>query len=89
MAISKKRLPTFKPSEECSGTSSTQLHSAPPSRSYSPMLPPVETIGLETQHRHTSKTLIEKKAKKTTIKSNTNVEKKGLKSDMVGQKSFN
>ena len=84
MAIYRKRLPTFKPSEECFGTSSMQSHSAPSSRSSSPILPPKEPIGLETRQHPTSKTLKEKKAKKT-----TNVEEKILEFDKVGQKSSN
>ena len=51
MAISRKRLPSFKLSEECCCTSSMQSHSAPSSRSSSQILPPTETIGLETQQR--------------------------------------
>ena len=89
MAISMKRLPTYKPSEECCGTSSIHSHSAPSSRSFSPILPLTETIGLETQQHPSSKTLNEKKAKKTSVICNTNVEKKGLEFDKVGHKSFN
>ena len=42
------------------------------SLSSSPILPLKETIGLEAQQRTTSKTLNEKKATKTSVKSSTN-----------------
>ena len=76
MAISTKWLPTFKPSEQCCGTSSIQSHSATSSRSSSPTLPLPETTGLETQQRPTSKTSNVKKTNMTCVKGSTNVEKK-------------
>ena len=48
-----------------------------------------ETIGSETQQRHTSKTLNEEEAKKASVNGSTNVEKKGLKVDKVGHKYLN
>ena len=42
----------------------------------------------KTQQRHASETIDEKKAKKTSVKGSTNVEKKGLKSDKVEQQYF-
>ena len=53
------------------------------------ILPLTETIGLKTQHRPTSKTLNEKKAKKTSVKGSTNVDKNGFEFDKVGYKCFN
>ena len=53
------------------------------------ILPLTETLGLEAQQRTASESLHEKKAKKTSVKGKTNVEKNWLEFDNVGQKSSN
>ena len=88
MTISTIGLSTFKQSEECCGTLSIQSHSAPSSQSSSPILPPKVTIGLESQLHPRLKTLNEKNSKKTSVKGVTTVEKRGLESDYVIQKSL-